>query len=394
MPGMLWSIGIGSAADALGSTAMGEEIGVIIAALGALEAPGKATKELKSLAALAPPPSAPVTVLRRLSWMRCLAAGLIAGSDARDRLLLGCDLTVSTEPPKNDGDAGAPDAGAKVFGQPGSIGARTIVDVLDRGRIEGAKLKMYKEHALGGDLRARTAAIELLAKHEELADEARAILEAALSAQETGLVATAAEVIASKPTLANEQDKPPKKRRKKARDEDAQTEQRVVKPSASIVKQLLTILGRADAENETELTSGAMEALGALGVQEAKPRMEELCGSSWPEIRKHAAKALGLLSNKVPTCLGPAGGGPVPVELGQAITKEVTLTFQTDAGEMSLSLDGELAPQAVTRIVELATSGYYDGMVVHRELFLEFFLKYLLQMEAAVHTQALPYPCL
>ena len=353
-------------ADAIGSTAMGEEIGVIIAALGALEAPGKATKDLKALAALAPPPSAPMTVLRRLSWMRCLAAGLVAGSDPRDRLLVACDLTASVEAPKNDGDAGAPDGGAKVVGQPGSIGARTIVDVLDRGRIEGANLKLYKEHALGGDLRAREAAIELLAKHDELADEARAILETALSASETGLVATAAEVIASKPILANEQDKPQKKKRKKSRDEDAQTEQRVVKPSAAIVKQLVSILGRADAENDTELSGGAMEALGALGVQEAKPRLEELCRSSWPEVRKHAAKSLGLLSNKVPACSAPAGGGQVPVEMGQAIAKDVTLTFQTDAGEMSLILDGHIAPQAVTRIVELAKGGYYDGMVVHR----------------------------
>lgn len=354
------------AADAIASTAMGEEIGVLIAALGALEAPGKATKDLKSLAGLAPPPAAPATVLRRLSWIRCLAAGLVAGSDPRDRLLTSCDLTAATEASPNDADAGAPDAGAKMVGQPGSIGARTIVEVLDRSRIEGANLKLYKEHALGGDLRGREAAVELLAKHEELADEARAILEAALSAPETGLVATAAGVIASKPTLANEQDKPQKKKRKRRQEEEAESQERVVKPSAAIVKQLMSILGRADAENDIELTTGAMEALGALGVQDAKPRMEELCSSSWPEIRKHAGKALGLLSNKAPTCSAPAGGGPVPTEAAQLLTQEVTLTLETDAGEMSLTLDGRIAPQAVTRIVELAKAGYYDGMVVHR----------------------------
>jgi cyclophilin family peptidyl-prolyl cis-trans isomerase len=360
------------ASDAVASTATGDEIGVLIAVLGALEAPGKATKELKSLAALAPPPAAPPTVLRRLSWLRCLAAGLVAGTDPRDRLLAACDLTATTElsaasvADAGPTDAGAADAGTKAPGQPGSIGARTIVDVLDRARIEGANLKLYKEHALGGDLRARQAAVELLPKHDELADEARAILEAALSATETGLVAIAAGVIASKPTLANEQDKPQKKKRKKRHDDDAPTEERSVKPAAAIVKRLMSILGRADAETDTELTSGAMEALGALGVAEAKPRLEELCGSSWPEIRKRASKALGLLSNKAPTCVAPAGGGSVPAEATQPVMGEVTLTLDTDAGEMRLTLDGRIAPMAVTRIVELARAGYYDGMVVHR----------------------------
>jgi cyclophilin family peptidyl-prolyl cis-trans isomerase len=359
------------ASDAVGSTAMGDQLGVLLAALGALETPGKATKELKGLAALAPPPSAPAPVLRRLSWIRCTAAALVAGSDPRDRLLAACDLTATSEQPANGADAGpadagATDAGAKPPGQPGSIGARTIVDVLERSRIEGPNLALYKSYAKGGDLRARQAAVELLAKHEELADEAREILEAALGATETGLVATAAGVIASKPALANEQEKQPKKKRKKRRDDDAAAEERTVNPAAAIVKQLLSILGRSDAENDIELTSSAMEALGALGVSEAKPRLEELCGSSWPEIRKRASKALGLLSNKAPTCAAPAGGGPVPAEATQPVTGEITLTLDTDAGQMTVKLDATIAPMAVTRIVELARAGYYDGMVVHR----------------------------
>jgi cyclophilin family peptidyl-prolyl cis-trans isomerase/HEAT repeat protein len=357
------------ASDAIAATAMGDEVGVLLATLEALDAPGKATKELKTLAALPPPPSAPLTVLRRLSWIRCLAAGLLAENDPRDRLLTACDLTVVTpEAPVVDGgvpDAGSSDAGAAVVGQPGSIGARTIVDVLDRTKIEGTNLKLYKEYALGGDLRAREAAVELLSKHDELADEALAILEAALDAPQGGLVATAAEVIAGKPTLANESDKPQKKKRKKRQDDEA-NEEHVVKPAASIVKKLTALLNRSDAENDIELAASAMEALGALGVSDAKAKMEELCGSSWPEIRRKAAKALGLLANKVPTCPAPVAGGPVPAEATQPVTGEITLKLDTDAGEMTLILDGRIAPQAVTRIVDLARAGYYDGMVVHR----------------------------
>lgn len=170
--------------------------------------------------------------------------------------------------------------------------------------------------------------------------------EAALAATETGLVATAAGVIASKSSLAHEQDKPKKKKRKKPRYDEEQVEQRPIKPAASIVKQLLSILGRADAENDIELTSSAIEALGALGIAEASHDSKR-CGSSWPEIRKRASKVLGGLSNKVPTCSPPAGRGPLPAEAMQPIMGDVTLT-----------LDGRIAPMAVTRIVELARAGF------------------------------------
>jgi|GEM_PF-5981365 hypothetical protein len=47
-----------------------------------------------------------------------------------------------------------------------------------------------------------------------------------------------------------------------------------------------------DIHFDIELTSSAIEALEALGIAETKPRLEELVGSSWPEIRKRASKVL------------------------------------------------------------------------------------------------------
>lgn len=357
------------ATDTIGATAMGEEIGVLLATLEALEPSRKATKELKALAELRPPPNAPTTVLRRLTWIRCLSAGLFASS-ARDKLLVDCDLTRPTTPEpspvaSDSADAGTQDAALPGQSQTDSIAARVMVEVLDRSRIDGANLKTYKEVALGAELRAREAAIELLAKHEELHHEALEILEAALAAQETGLVASAAGAIASKPTLANRPDKPARKNTKRHREEES-TESPSLAPAPTIVKKLMAIVGRADAENDIELTAGAVEALGALGVAESKARLEELCRSSWPEIRKRAAKALNLLSNSAATCVASPEGGPSPSELTNLVDREVTLTLDTDAGQMSVTLDGTLAPQAVTRIIELAKAGYYDGMVVHR----------------------------
>lgn len=355
------------ASDAVGSTAQGDEAGVLLAVLDALEAPGKATKDLKMLAELRPPPNAPAPVLRRLSWVRCMAARLLA-TDAQDKSLVGCEQEASHE--TTPGSQNLPDGGVADGGPPssphgGSIGKRMIVDVLDRLRIDKSNLKTYKEIALGSDLRAREAAIELLAKHEELQDIARDVLDAALAGPESGLIATAAGVITSKPTLANDLDKLPRNKRKKHRREES-TEPETVAPAPSIVKKLMAIVARADAENDIELTGGAIDALGALGIAESKTRIDELCHSSWPEIRKHAAKALTLLSNTAPNCIAPPEGGMVTTEVERPIDHEIKLTLDSDAGRLELVLDGRIAPQAVTRLVDLAKAGYYDGMVVHR----------------------------
>ncbi|MDI1445666.1 peptidylprolyl isomerase [Polyangium sp. 6x1] len=348
---------------AVALTALGEEIGVLLATLDALEPTNKAKKWLKDLATMEPPPSAPVTVLRRLSWIRCSAATALAGADVRDPLLTRCDVTAALA----TGDGA--DAGAKAPGQPGSIGARAMVKVLDRAPIEGSRRAVFLTHAKGGDLRAREAAIELLPKHEELAEEALPILEAALTAQEPGLVSTAAGVIAQKPNLAAEPEKRKKKgKRKKGEDEQAAEETTLRPPSPAIVKAIAAALGRADVENDPEHASSMVEAAGALGLKETLPRLEELCRSSWPELRKRAAKAIGLVSGKpeTPSCQAPPGGGPKPPELDARAAGKVTLTLETDVGEASLVLDADVAPVAVTRVVDLARAGYYDGKVVHR----------------------------
>ncbi len=352
--------------DPVALTALGEEVGVLQATLDTMSEPGKAKKTLQALAALPPPPDAPATVLRRLSWIRCSAATILAGSDMREPHLAACDLTGAVP-------AGAPDAGAAPPGQPGSISARALVKVLGRAPIEGARLAAFLAHARRGDLRAREAAIELFGTHEELVEQAAPILAEALASGQEGLVATAAEVIAKKPELAGEAPKR-KKRKKKSFDivikgskvgEEEEAPPRYP-PSPAIVKALVAALGRADAENGPELLGAAIDAAGALGLKETLPRLEELCRSSWPASREHAAKAIGLLSGKTPTCAPPPGGGPLPPELNAPATGEVKITLDTDAGQMTLVLDAAIAPATVTRVVDLVRAGYYDGMVVHR----------------------------
>lgn len=319
-----------------------EDFGVITAALDALTDATAAKKTLGELASLPPPPGAPPAIARRVSMLRCGAARLLAGEAFRDERLLACDVT-------------GPSAG---------IGARARVAVLGKAPIKGARLDAYRELVGKGDIRAREAALELLGEHEEI-EGAAGILADALAAKESGLFGTAAEVITKQPARAMAEPSPTlaRKRKKKKKDEPLVL---AAAPSPAIVKALLDLLARPAAMADPEAADAIVDAVGALTLKEAKPRLDELCRSPYPTTREHVEKALALVSGEKRACEPPAGGGPVPDEMGHAVREKTTLSLDTDAGALTLTLDPTLAPVAVTRFVDLARAGYYDGMVVHR----------------------------
>jgi cyclophilin family peptidyl-prolyl cis-trans isomerase len=358
-----------SAAPVALTALVGDDFGVLLTVLGALDAPGSARKALAELAALPLPPSAPAAIARRISWLRCSAAEVLVGDDFRDKLLTACDVTAA--PSASAPDAGAPDAGAdgaSSSGAPssGSIGARALVKVLGRAEITGPRLAAFRASARG-DLRVREAALELLEVHEEVEDAA-ALLTAALEAKESGLIGTAAEVIAKQPQRATESAvlrKGKKGRRKKADKGEAEGRPSAV-PAPALTKALLAILTRVEATSDPEMLDKVIDAVGALSLKEAKGRIEELCRSSYPTTREHAGKAIGLLTGEKRTCEASPEGGPLPIELRSRVRAATTLTFDTDVGSLAITLDPTLAPVIVTRVVDLARAGYYDGMVVHR----------------------------
>ncbi|WP_437897958.1 peptidylprolyl isomerase [Sorangium sp. So ce124] len=344
-----------------------EDFGVLLTALDALGSAGAARKALRDLAALPPPPSAPAAILRRVAWLRCGAARLLAGGDYRDPLLLGCDVTAPAEP------GSKPDAGAPVRG---SIGARAVVEVIGRDAITGARLAAFRAYAASGELRAREAAIDLIAAHEEIAG-APDLLAKALAAEEPGLVAAAAEVIARQPQRASEAPGQGKRKRRKRSDEkDAPA----AVTSPAIEGALLSILDRPGARDDPELIGAVVDAVGALALKPAEARLEQLCRSSHPTTRARAGTALGVLRGRKIACdaglpgdAGAAGRpavappvGEVPAEASALVRAPAALIFDTDAGELTMTLDPALAPVAVTRFVDLARSGYYDGKIVHR----------------------------
>ncbi len=224
-----------------------------------------------------------------------------------------------------------------------------------------------------GDLRARESAIELLEKHDEV-DGAAALLTEALGAKESGLVSTAAAVLAKHPQRAVDERAPAAKKGKgkhrgnrRTIDIDSTTVNEPPAPSPALVKALLDALARPAAETDPETADALLDAVGALALKEAKPRIEELCRSPYPTTREHAAKALGLLGGDKPTCDPPADGGPPAAELDHPRPRApVTLSLDTDAGALTLALDPSLTPVVVTRVADLARAGYYDGTVVHR----------------------------
>jgi cyclophilin family peptidyl-prolyl cis-trans isomerase len=341
---------------------VGDEFGVLLVTLESIVDPAPVRRTLVDLASLPPPPSAPPQIARRISSLRCAAAKLLAGADFHDKLLAACDVTPPAAPP---GDAGAP-----VGPAPGSIGARAMVEVIGRGELTGARLAAYRGHARGGDLRAREAAIELLAEHEEV-EGAAAILAEALGAKESGLVATAAEVITKQPQRAMVEAsaaRKPKRRNKKKVLEltGGPAPAAATAPSPALVKALLDLLARPATLDDPEMADTVIDAVGALALKEAKPRLDELCRSSYPTTREHAQKAIALVSGEKKACEAPPEGGPAPAELDHLARAPIVLSLDTEAGALTVSLDPALAPVMATRVADLARAGYYEGMVVHR----------------------------
>jgi cyclophilin family peptidyl-prolyl cis-trans isomerase len=353
---------------------MGSDFGVLLSVLDSLDAPGAARKALRDLAALPPPPSAPAAVLRRVTWLRCAAAKLLAGDDFRDPALLGCDVTTPNDP------ATAPDPAPAGAPPRGSIGARAVVEVIGRGEIIGARLAAWRSYAESGDLRAREAALELIAAHDEIVG-APQILAKALSASEPGLVGTAAEVIAKQPQRASEapgQASGGKRTRGKKKRDAKEAPAGVAVASPVVVSALLAVLDRPGTRDDPELVDAVIDAVGALALKQADARLDELCRSSYPTTRARSEKALGLIRGRKVACeAAPASdkaavappAGDLPAEVSALVRDPSTLSFDTDAGALTMTLDPTLAPVAVTRFVDLARSGYYDGKPVHRVAF-------------------------
>ena len=82
-------------------------------------------------------------------------------------------------------------------------------------------------------------------------------------------------------------------------------------------------------------------------------------------MRQHGAAALHAAKEEDETCKAPEEPKLPAPEVGQpAHAAKITFTF--DTGAVAIVLDAELAPVTTLRLVALAKSGFYKGVVAHR----------------------------
>jgi cyclophilin family peptidyl-prolyl cis-trans isomerase len=269
-----------------------------------------------------------VGLRRRKVHLRCAAAALLSGSNFQNPRLLACDP--------------APDSQVREL---------SVLRVIGRGKLRGPRKRAYLQRARAGGAEVQEAALDLLADHAELAD-AYQLLAEALAVKSPGVVASAARLLASYPERAARVAADPGNGRS------------APNPDPGVINALTLAYADARAESRIEVQSLLLDAIGALQLLSLKEATNLACSSDNPTLREHAQKALALLGEQARRCdsFKPVAGA----RIGLPSATHPLLSFETDAGHLTLRLDATFAPIAVSRVVSLAQAGFYDGLTVHR----------------------------
>jgi cyclophilin family peptidyl-prolyl cis-trans isomerase len=312
-----------------GKAWLSSEHGVVITLLEGLE-PKSADPGLLAELSQLPLQGETPPIVRRKVALRCRAAQLLAGRASASTALLACDP--------------APPAERRE-------GSLALLKVLARGPLDKGRGARFQELARADDAVVREAALELLMAHDE-APNIPELLANALTAKTAGVRATAAKVLARYPARAQ---KAPAKGDDPAPAATPPADPRVVQ---ALTKQLAEV----GVTNNIELSSWLLDAAAALELLGAKPAFERACASANPTQRQHAERGFGALGEPKHRCPSVVGA-----ETWSATSVgDFRLDFETDIGPLSLTLRGNESPFATLRFVELARSGFYDGMLIHR----------------------------
>ncbi len=327
----------------------GDDFNVLLALVDSLggDAPKQASPALYALARLSAPGAVPRGLSRRISMLRCAAAGALASGAYDADVLKRCDAE-----------------------EGGEIGERARLAALVRRPLVSDRRVAWKALAKSAHPRVREAAIEAIGRHPELTDAARAALAEALASEMPGVVATASDLVQAHPdrvTVLAERE------RRNALDPSAPPP--TANPSREIDRAVAAALEgalvRPWAEELVETRVGVLDAAAAVRLPGAHEAAAKACRDANVTVREHAVKDLRALGESAVTCAAPdplrAGDGGAessdpPLRPGRS----VKVTFETDAGELSIVFEPNLAPRATARFVALARSGFYKGIVVHR----------------------------
>jgi cyclophilin family peptidyl-prolyl cis-trans isomerase/HEAT repeat protein len=303
--------------------------------------PKRAEPALNIVASLRPPAQPTAGFARRLADLRCSAALALA------RAAYDADILV-----KCDGPGSEPFERARL--------AALLRRPLTRDRLTAFRALARSEH-----LRVREAAVAALASHPEVGEASAAILADALASKHPGLVATAAEAIHAHPERAMVLAESEKR---------AALDPRAPPPTANpardlspaVAKALTAALATAWPIDRFETRIALFEAAASVHHPGAVGAANTACGDPNPAVRERAAKALRTLAAPLTACEA-APSAPAPAaEIGSILASPQRIVFTTDAGEVGITLDPDLAPVTTSRIAALAKSGFYKGIVVHR----------------------------
>jgi cyclophilin family peptidyl-prolyl cis-trans isomerase/HEAT repeat protein len=323
----------------LGEKWLRPRFGPLTAALRALLPKSGAEDALVRLAELPLPAGGDAALIRRVVSLRCDAAGVLANTASLSARLVAC---------AGDGDGHA------------RLGALAILRVLDRGELVGARFEAWKKFAGSEDPAVRRAALAVVSNHVEM-PPISGLLAHALGAHEAGTVAQAARVLAADPRRGG------KSRLAAAPSTTVPGTGADAVPDEAVVNALAAALDAPRPADEIETRVALSAAAGALAALRLKPRVEKLCASDNVTVRRGAESALRALGSDGAQC--PSPRSKLPAKSATPVTGAQhadTLTFVTDNGRLGLTLDPTFAPLAVERIVELAKSGFYDHVAIHR----------------------------
>jgi cyclophilin family peptidyl-prolyl cis-trans isomerase len=287
----------------------------------ASDPPQSADSALRALSNLTAPGAVPESLARRIAKLRCASASALAHGGYDADVVVQCDHDGS-EPREN-----------------------AELACLLRRPIVGPRRAKWRALASSNHVRVREAAIEAIGERKEIGADAINVLADALSSKQGGVVATAAKVLFDHPDRGSLAD--------------------ATELDAKIAAALSRALDERWPDSFVETRVNLVDAAVALRYSRAHDAAIAACKDANVTVRDRARKALRTLGDPSPSCPAPVDPIPAP-EIGHELTHTARVTFITDAGEISMRIEPDLAPIAATRIVALARSGFYTNIVVHR----------------------------
>ena len=304
--------------------------------LNSVDADSKAA--LETLVKLPVPESGPPAASRRIVMLRCQSAAILAGLAVASPLLTACD-------PVKDGRQGA----------------LAVARVLGRAPIRGRRAQVFDRLSHSSDFVVRLSTLRWLRSHPEVRDSAHILADALLS-ESAGVVATAAGILAEHPERAQVQPHSSQLLSKSSR--DAESSERAPHPTPEVLLALGKATHRKWELDAIDVRAQLLDAVSALGVLGEKSFVDEQCHSANAVLRTHAESAMHRFGDSKRRCFA-SKPTPSTATSGDGIG-EIHLRFNTDVGLLDLWLDTSLAPMAATRLLELAKSGFFRDMPVHR----------------------------